>query len=227
MREIDTVTDEFSWINIDMVFLRGAPKSRDVNHPRYPLERTTDFPVLYRLDIRQTRTWTTQFIPIDFGDGPPGRKHGLHALRQLDCAEAIQDFLAIPKEVAVEVEIYLDITEPEDRERTDIRETGSSTQRHLDRNRNLSFDFLSRIAGELGDQLDHWGRWIGIGHDVEQMKGVETADEEQEPKCTDQESLNKRQLNDFRDHRSSSTTRLVQQWRRQEESVIALVPLGP
>ena len=60
----------------------------------------------------------------------------------------------------------------------------------------MAFDLFSRPTGILGDQFDHRRRGIGIGDDIEGMKGVEPAEQEEKAQDADHDPLDQRKFND-------------------------------
>ena len=74
LRKTDLVADEFSRIDINVILLRRSAEGRHIDDPGYAPELSPQLPVLDSLEVGQARLPVPlQLIPIDFGNGPPGR----------------------------------------------------------------------------------------------------------------------------------------------------------
>ena len=125
----------------------------------------------------------------------------MHIGRETQHRQPIQHLLSIPEVLRPEVEVELNVAQPEDGQRPDVPEAGHSKEGRLDGDRDLSLNFFGRPPRILGDHLDHGRGRIRVGDDVEDVKGVEAAEEEGQPEDADEDPLNKRELDQPGDHR--------------------------
>ena len=75
LRQIDAVADQSSRIDIDVIFFGRPPERGHVDDTGNASELSPDLPVLNRFQIRERGlAGPRKFIPIDFGNRPPGRQ---------------------------------------------------------------------------------------------------------------------------------------------------------
>src|SRR5262249_614729 len=73
----------------------------------------------------------------------------------------------------------------------------------LDGHGNLALHFLGRPARVLGDDLDGGGGRIGVGLNIEVLKGIEATQEQRHRPGHDQQPLVEKTINQRADHTSS------------------------
>ena len=179
-----------------MIFFGRPSESGHVDDTGNASELATDLPILNRFQIRERGlAGSCEFISIDFGNRPPRRQRRRRPGRQLHRAQPIQYFLTVAKDLRVKIKIDLDVAQPKDRERANIREARHAIERDFNGNRDLAFDLFGRPPALLGDQLDHRRRGIGIGDNIEDMKGVEPSEKEKKAQDTDHGPLDQREFN--------------------------------
>ena len=101
---------------------------------------------------------------------PAGEITGVTAGRQCRVLQAVGDLLAHEIVIAAIFELQADKAEREHRVRADVGEAGRAGDRDLQRNCDVAFNFLGRLAGILRDDFDDWWRGVGIGLYIECRK---------------------------------------------------------
>ncbi len=196
----DIEPQECAGIQIDVVFLGRAAIGADIDHAGHPLELPPDLPVLNGLQLGQALAGPGHFIAKDFGDGRPGRDRRLDVLGQRDGLQPVENFLPVAEIFRTEVEIDFDVAQAEDGEGADIGESRHTLERDLDRQGNGPFHLFGRPPAVLGDDFDHGGRRVRIGHHIQDMERVEPSEEQHKPGDTDEHALRQRKTDDFIDH---------------------------
>ncbi len=88
-----------SGLSRDLIFARGAAKTRDVHDVRNGFELFFELPVFDGLQVHQVvfRIRTGERVPINLADRAPiAPHHGLKTRGQRDLREALQNFRAVP-----------------------------------------------------------------------------------------------------------------------------------
>ena len=110
------------------------------------LELALKLPVLDGLQIAQRQLCRPcQFVPVDLGDGRPGRQLRLDGDRQVDQLETVQHFLTIEIIIRFEIEVRFDVAEPEDGNRAEVGQARHAVQGRFQGDRDLPLDFLRRV----------------------------------------------------------------------------------
>ena len=114
----------------------------------------------------------TQLVAEDLADAAGGRDHRQHAGRQHRILQPVDGLLAHEMIVAAVFELQADEAQRVDGVGADELQAGRAGDRDLDRDRDVALDFLRRLAGLLGDDLDDRRRRIGIGLDVQRQEST-------------------------------------------------------
>ena len=159
-------------IDLGLELLGLAAEHQHVGNAGHDSQPALHHPVLQRLELHDVHAGRpAQFVAEDFADGPCRRDHGLHAGRQFDVREPVDDLLAHEVVIPAILELNADEAQAVDRVRADEPQAGRAGKRNLDRDRDVALHFLRRLPGALGDDLDNRRGRVRIGLDVELQEG--------------------------------------------------------
>ena len=182
LRQGEAVGPHAIEVDLGLVFLGFAAQRRDVGDARHDAQFAFDHPVLQRLELDQVHARRTlELVAQDFADAAGRRNDRRDDGRQRGVLQPVGDLLAHEIVVAAIFELQADKAEREHRVRADVGQAGRAGDRDLQRNGDVTFDFLGRLAGILRDDLDDRRRRVGIGLDIERCEsGVADADKSRE-----------------------------------------------
>ena len=129
-------------------------------------------PILNGLELDEVHAGRAfELIAQDFADAAGWRDHRRNGRRKRGILQPVRDLLAHEIVIAAIFELQADKTEREDCVGADVGQARRTGDRDLQRNSDIAFDFLGRLAGILRDDLDDRWRRVGIGLDIERYEG--------------------------------------------------------
>ena len=166
-------------VDLGLEFLGFSPQHGDVGDAGHDAQLAFDHPILQRLephDVHARRS--RQLVAKDLADAAGGRDHRQHAGRQHRILEPVEGLLTHKMIVATVFELQADEAEPVDGVGADELQAWRRGDRDLDRDRDVTLDFLGGLALLLGDDLDDRRRRVGIGLDIQGQEGSVAETEE-------------------------------------------------
>ena len=125
---------------------------------------------------------------------------GVHARRQRDLAQALQNPLPIPVVIRFVVENQLEVGESEERERTQMHHVRDAVHDDFQRNRDLLFDLFRGNSRPLRDDLHVVVGHVGIGLDGKPLERNDARREQQQCQSQDEEAVVQSKINDSANH---------------------------
>jgi len=203
LRQAQAVGDKFVWVDANLVFARRAAEAGDVDNIRDRLEIFLDDPVFEGFQLHGVigGIGAVQREEINLADRAPVRAHlRIHAGRQSDLAQALENALAIPVVVGIVVEDELEIGESEEREGTQMDDVRNAVHYDFERNRDLLFDLFRRNPWPLCNDLDVVVGHVGIGLDGQPLERNNPAGEKDQRQTKDEQAVVKSKVNDPANH---------------------------
>ncbi len=164
-------------IHLKLVGLGLAAPARDIDDAGHAAKAALQHPVLQGLQIKNTVVRRSdQPIAEDFADRAQRRNLRLHIARQgTELRQAVEHLLQGFVVGVVERKLQFDVRESVKRNRAKRPQILQARDLGLDRDGDVTLDFLGRQAGTLRYDVDHRRRGIRIGLDVQLLEGDDAA----------------------------------------------------
>ena len=173
LRQAQAISDQFIGINTHLILACRPAETGHVHNIRNGFQILFDYPVLDGLKLHDVvlRIAAAQSEKIDLPNRAPVRAHAWqHARRQRNLGEPLQNPLAVLEVVFVVIEDELQVGEPEQRERAEMRYVRNPVHHDFQRNGHLLLDLLRRNSRPLCDDLDIVVRNVWVRFDGKLME---------------------------------------------------------
>jgi hypothetical protein len=190
----------------NVVRLGLAAPAGHVDDARHRFEAPLQHPVLERLQIGNRIVGRPDHaIAKDFADGTGGRYLRLCAVRQRrELRQAVGHPLLRLLIGEVVRELHLDVGQAEQRYGTDGLDVGDAGHLNFERDGDVAFDFLGRLAGALRDDVHQRRHRIRVGLDIQRQEAGDAGREHHDQHDDDQHALTQREGHD-RVHEEAGT----------------------